>query len=187
LRSSGEVAFPLYVGRMENTSTREVTFRQAQRPPPARVEYATHLWRTARRDAWIYFIRAETRLMVFTSLAFSLSAAVTWRMFSSPSLMHGVLAVLVGVAAVLLSCGLILAAHFLYWTPKKLCLAKHKQLEAERARNREETNRTTAALTAREKKIEELQLAIKAMKYETQGVHSQIGDEPAERRQALAS
>jgi hypothetical protein len=172
---------------MENTSTREVTFRQAQRPPPAKVEYPAHLWRTASRDALIYLVRAETRLMVFTSMAFSISAAVTWRMFASPSIMHGAIAVLVGVVAVLLSCGLVVAAHFLYWTPKKLCLAKHQQLEEERARQSAEMNRTMAALTAREKKIEELQLAIKAMKYETEGVHSQIGDEPAERRQAVAS
>jgi len=172
---------------MENTSTREVTLGQAQRPPPAKVEYLAHLWSTASRDVWMYLIRAETRLLVFTSLAFSISAAVTWRMLASPSIMHGVIAALVGVVAVLLSCGLILAAHFLYWTPKKLCLAKHKQLEEERAEHRAEMNRTTAALADREKKIEELQLAIKAMKHESEGVRSQIGGEPAERRPALAS
>jgi len=175
---------------MDNILTREVTLRAGGNAAPGKVTYETHLWRSATRDSLNYLLGFDASVLVVSSIVFSITAGCTWRGFAQPSIMHGLISALAGAAALLVYCAVVLAVHVCYRTPKKLCLAKQRQLEEERILLRAEIDRITAELAAaheEQMQIHHFPHEIPEMMFDTTETYSHIAVVLQERGEALAS
>ncbi len=176
---------------MDKTLTREVSLRAGGHGPREKVTYSTHLWRTATRDSARYLLGFDFSVLVVTSVAFSTTAGVVWRGFAHPSILHGVISAAAGGAAVLVYSGIVLAVHLCYRTPKKLCLAKHQQLEEERTLLRAEIDRVQSELAAVREELthvhQDLPHVAPEITYGSTEDHSHVAAGLHERGEALAS
>ena len=114
-----------------------------------RVDYTSYLFRAACADAWDWVGRQRARVAVMTAVIFLGAAWMVWLVRGGEA--EIVAPVLAGVVAVLLGDIGLLAAHLLYLSPRKLCAAKQRQLDAER--------RKFAAALEKEKQTTQLALA----------------------------
>jgi hypothetical protein len=103
---------------------------QKAKTPAARVDYSSHLWRVARSETWSWVRRRRAGVVVSAVAIFLMVALFAWLLRGAEAEVLG--PVLAGLMALLLAGGGIFAAHLLYLSPRNLCAAKQRQLDAER-------------------------------------------------------
>jgi len=95
--------------------------------------YESYLWKTAVADAWASVLEENSRAIIFANAIFMVATFLGFCWWGTDTLLHIGLSVLAGLAAITLAYAVVLAAHLLYLTPRKLLAAKQNQVAALRS------------------------------------------------------
>jgi hypothetical protein len=94
-------------------------------PPP--VDYGGHLWQTANIDAWAYVRREDVPSIGSANFIFIVTTLLSYCWLGTDNYVHFGFSVLIGLAALGVTYGIVVAVHLLYLTPRKLLAGKQDQ------------------------------------------------------------
>lgn len=101
--------------------------KMVSRDAPQAVDYGGHLWKTANTDAWAYVRREDVPSIGFANGIFIVTTLLSYCLLGTDNYVHFGLSVLIGLVALGVTYGIVVAVHLLYLTPRKLLAGKQDQ------------------------------------------------------------